>query len=115
MMEVVIMDKTLKIYNRDYDWSEEQEKAITTDGEVIVSASAGSGKTLTLIHRIIAEIGRGTSLKRILVLAYNNAAGEELRDRLSTELYNQLMKGGETEELFRQAIEDLPFANIGTL
>ncbi len=108
------MDKTLKIYNHDYDWSKQQENAIITDGEVIVSASAGSGKTLTLIHRIIAEIGRGTSLKRMIVLAYNNAAGEELRDRLSTELYNQLMKGGETEELFRQAIEDLPFANIGT-
>ena len=85
------MDKTLKIYNHDYDWSTQQEDAIITDGEVIVSASAGSGKTLTLIHRIIAEIGRGTSLKRMIVLAYNNAAGEELRDRLSTELYNPSM------------------------
>lgn len=110
------MTKKLRIFNNDIPWSTKQTDAIQEDGEVLVSASAGSGKTLTLIHRIIAEIGRGTSLKRILVLAYNNAAGEELRDRLSTELYNQLMncKNKEDEALFRQAIEDLPFANIGT-
>ena len=92
----------------------EQVDAIQADGEVIVSASAGSGKTTTLIHRIIAEIARGTSIKKILVLAYNNAAGEELRDRLANELYKQLLLGDEKESLFRQAIEDLPFANIGT-
>ena len=110
------MANELKVYNTEIDWSPKQERAIKEDGEVLVSASAGSGKTLTLIHRIIAEIGRGTSLKRILVLAYNNAAGEELRNRLSTELYNQLMecKNKEDEALFRQAIEDLPFGNIGT-
>ena len=104
--------KKLAVINSELN--KEQIKAVETDGEVIVSASAGSGKTRTLIHRILAEIARGTSLRMILVLAYNNAAGEELRERLSNALYYQLMEGGKYEKEFRQAIEDMPFANIGT-
>ena len=110
--EKTMSKKKLAVINSELN--KEQIKAVETDGEVIVSASAGSGKTRTLIHRILAEIARGTSLRRILVLAYNNAAGEELRERLSNALYYQLMEGGKYEKEFRQAIEDMPFANIGT-
>ena len=93
----------------------EQKQAIAEDKNILVSASAGSGKTYTLVYRILAELGRGTPLKKILVLVFNDAAAEELRQRLARELYNQILLP-ETEEtqFFREAIDDLPNAHIGT-
>ncbi len=111
--------KELKIY-ADEKQKEDIEKtpqknAITDDSNILVSASAGCGKTFTLVYRILAELGRGTPIRKILVLVFNEAAGEELRDRLAQELYKQILLP-ETEETqyFRAAIDDLPNAHIGT-
>lgn len=95
--------------------TEDQKKAIQHDNNILVSASAGSGKTYSLVYRILAELGRGTPLKKILVLVFNEAAGEELRLRLAKELYNQiLLPETEVTPYFRAAIDDLPNAHIGT-
>ena len=50
----------------------DQRNAVETDGKVIVAASAGSGKTSTMIKKIIREILRGTPLFRMLILVYND-------------------------------------------
>lgn len=52
-------------------------------GHARVSAVAGSGKTTTLIWRIIRLLERGVDARRIRVLMFNKSAREEFADRLA--------------------------------
>lgn len=96
--------------------TEDQRAAVETDGKVLVAASAGSGKTSTLLKKILREIGKGVSLDRMLVLVYNVAAAEELKERLHGELFAAACSSdGEARERFRRNLDMLAFANIGTI
>ena len=68
--------------------TEEQARAVATfDNRVRVIAAAGSGKTSVMVARAGYAIARGfVSPERILLLAFNRAAAEELRGRVSTRL-----------------------------
>ena len=72
----------------------EQSVAVKNDyGNVLVSASAGSGKTKVLIGRIINLIlEKKCKVKDLLVVTFTNAAADEMRSRLKQELikYNLL-------------------------
>ncbi|MBP5648648.1 MAG: UvrD-helicase domain-containing protein, partial [Clostridia bacterium] len=43
-------------------------------GDLLVSASAGSGKTTVIVRRIIELIKNGASIKNMLVTTFTNAA-----------------------------------------
>ena len=59
-----------------------QKQAIETDGaEVLISASAGTGKTSTLCRRILKKVTEGeapSSLDRLLVVTFTNASAAVL-------------------------------------
>lgn len=96
--------------------TDEQKKAVYSDGEVLVSAAAGSGKTTALLARIKYLILSGASLDKMLILVYNNAAADELREKLAGELFNCACEyGGEQSALFRKQLDELSFAHIGTI
>ena len=48
----------------------EQCIAIDAQGKVIVSASAGSGKTTVMIEKIIRQITRGVGVDEILAVTF---------------------------------------------
>lgn len=62
--------------------SEQMLAVRSTKGVVWVSAPAGSGKTKTLINRVLSLLNQGVPANRILVLAYNTKAAVELTERL---------------------------------
>lgn len=71
------------------DWLEEldenQRLAATHGyGPMRVMAPAGSGKTRTLVSRVAFLIGRGVPPERILALAFNRKAQQEMQARLAT-------------------------------
>jgi DNA helicase-2/ATP-dependent DNA helicase PcrA len=49
-------------------------------------APAGSGKTQTIIHRVLQQTKTGTRPDRILCLTFDNAAGKALRDKIAEQL-----------------------------
>ena len=57
-------------------------------GVVNVLAPAGSGKTKTLVNRVLYLLNNGVKKDNILVLAYNKKAREELANRLNIEGLN---------------------------
>ena len=64
-------------------WTKDQEKAITESGtNIIVSAGAGSGKTAVLTERTIRKLINGTSINRLLILTFTNAAAAEMKERI---------------------------------
>ena len=62
----------------------EQLDAIESDGKnVLVSASAGSGKTTIMIERIIEKIVKfHTPLTEMLVVTFTNASTEDMKKKL---------------------------------
>jgi len=51
-----------------------------------ISASAGTGKTKSLVDRVISLLLSGVSVKKILCLTYTKAASNEMIQRISKEL-----------------------------
>lgn len=65
--------------------SEEQARAVICfDNRVQILAAAGSGKTSTMVAKAAYAVDRGlASPDRILLLAFNKAAAEELHERIT--------------------------------
>lgn len=94
----------------------EQREAVEARGRILVAASAGAGKTSTMINKIIREIGGGTPLSRILVLVYNEAAADEIKEKLHVALFDAACSAdGDLRDLYRRSLDDLAFADIGTI
>ena len=66
--------------------TENQKKAVYSEGNVIVSAGAGSGKTKVLTERVMRKVNEGIKIDEFLILTFTNAAAKEMRDRIKDEL-----------------------------
>ncbi|HOJ45389.1 MAG TPA: UvrD-helicase domain-containing protein [Bacilli bacterium] len=67
--------------------NKQQQLAIDAEGRnVIVSAGAGSGKTMVLTSRVIRLLEQGVSLNHMLVLTFTNAAAQEMKQRIRQRL-----------------------------
>lgn len=97
-------------------FTDEQRDAIRADGEVLVSASAGSGKTTTMVKKILVAMESGVPLSQMLVLVYNEAAASELKDRLQSALYEAACASdGAARKMFRDSLDGLSSARISTI
>src|SRR5690554_8034888 len=63
--------------------TQEQQSVIThQQGHARVRAVAGSGKTTTLVERVLHLLRQGVPAKRMLVVMYNRAAREDFMAKL---------------------------------
>ena len=67
-------------------WTNEQQRAITQPGSLLVSAAAGSGKTAVLTERIAQLVAEGCPLDRFLVITFTRAAAGEMKKRIAGRL-----------------------------
>ena len=64
-----------------------QQKCIDTiNGQILVLAGPGTGKTFTVIHRISAMLKQGIAPDKILCLTFSDAAASEMRHRIIKEI-----------------------------
>ncbi len=66
-----------------------QQAAIEAEGNVLVSAAAGSGKTAVLVERVIKRLTdevKPVSADRLLIVTFTNAAAAEMRTRIEKRL-----------------------------
>ncbi len=74
---------------------QEQLDAINhQDGDLLISASAGSGKTFVMIERLIRLIKEGKAkLNNILAVTFTEAAASEMKEKLKKALRKEVSKG----------------------
>ncbi|MDP3305667.1 MAG: UvrD-helicase domain-containing protein [Erysipelotrichaceae bacterium] len=92
-----------------------QIAAVTTvNQDVLVSASAGAGKTTVLIDRLIKRIVQDkVPVSRILALTFTEAAAAEMKHRLQAEMHRKL---SEVQDPFlEEQLIFLQTANISTI
>lgn len=87
-------------------WTPQQKNAIyATDGSVLVSAAAGSGKTAVLVERVIKLITREENpidVDRLLIVTFTRAAAAEMCQRISLALNSLLEKDPYNPHLLKQ-------------
>lgn len=98
-------------------FTKEQEKVINhTDGSIMVTASAGSGKTRVMVERFIKLVTEGKArVREVLAVTFTRLAAGELKERLKKALYEKIREGGENAERLKEEIDDLPVADISTI
>src|SRR5690349_16779726 len=75
--------RTLPAYKIDTDLDPTQQEAVASlSGPIRVLAPAGSGKTKTLVNRILYLLNQGVAAEKILALAFNKKARDEMQERL---------------------------------
>ncbi len=96
-------------------YTSEQIKAITKTGtNLLVSASAGSGKTTVLIERILYKIKNlNLNVDELLIVTYTEAAAQELKQRLRIKLNKELLNDSNNQHL-RMQLPRLANAQIST-
>ena len=86
---------------------------------LFVEAGAGTGKTTSLVNRILELVGSGaTTLDKVAAITFTEAAAAELRERIRTELEKAAENAelsGDRHDLCRQGVEQLDSASIQTL
>ena len=99
------------------NWTREQQRAIEEQGNLIVSAAAGAGKTAVLTERVVRLVEGGMDVDRLLILTFTRAAAAEMKERIQSTL--QQRAAAATDEalkarLYRQSAR-CPNASISTI
>jgi ATP-dependent exoDNAse (exonuclease V) beta subunit len=116
------MNLESRISNLESDAVARRRAVEETGNSFVVEASAGTGKTRTLLDRIlhlVLEMGPGGApvpLSRICAITFTEKAAGEMKVRLRQELEKLLQGSKDSARLarVRQALEDLETASIST-
>lgn len=66
--------------------SDQQAEIIKHDGNIIVSASAGTGKTHTMVSKIVCDLEKNKTHKVIAAITFTIKAAQEIRDRIKVDV-----------------------------
>ncbi len=95
-----------------------QKKAVlSTETPILLSASAGSGKTFVLSARVVYKLLNMNNFiepKDLLVVTFAKTAAKEMFERISSQMKNLVIKYPENKDL-RKQYSSLSAANITTI
>lgn len=87
-----------------------QETIVHTPGNLIVKASAGTGKTQTMVSKIIEEINNNHTHKVIAAITFTIKAAQEIKDRLSVDIFQHFIGTNNSfaiEEIIKPFMKDV--------
>lgn len=94
----------------------EQTAAIEAEGKVIVSASAGSGKTFVMIKKLVAALESGTDIDNILAVTFTKKAAAQMKEKLRAAVIERMEKAdAETRARLKIQLSKIPSASISTI
>ncbi len=93
---------------------EQAEAVFHNDGNILVSASAGSGKTFVMIERLIRLIAEGrASVKEILAVTFTEMAASEMKEKLKAALTLKIAQTGDSRLI--KELAEVSTADISTM
>lgn len=92
-----------------------QQQAIERNGNLIVSAAAGAGKTSVLSERVFRLVREGMSVEHMLILTFTRAAAGEMKARITKRLLEGAEQAPEYAARYREQAALVPNANISTI
>ncbi|MEG0293252.1 helicase-exonuclease AddAB subunit AddA [Enterococcus sp.] len=99
-------------------FTDTQWQAIFDEGDhLLISASAGSGKTTVLVRRVIEKLKNGVNIDELLIVTFTEAAAREMKERIQSELQKSINDESDAErrQHFVKQLTLLPMAHISTL
>ena len=111
----------------EIDWYPDQDAALDTDGDLVLTASAGTGKTTILVEKftrklfeLIEEAGSGnpenlgkSTLGRIVAITFTELAAAELKNKIAKKLAERYSE--RREDRLLPLMRQLDGAYIGTI
>ena len=92
--------------------TDRQKQAVESKSRgILVSASAGSGKTTAMVQRIIELIKNGANIGDMLIITFTKAAAADMRDKISSAVIDLCA----ADDKFAGQMRALPSAKIGTI
>lgn len=86
------------------------------NGNIFLEASAGTGKTYTIVELVTSLLESSYGISRLAIITFTEKAAGELQDRIRKGIENKIRNTNHSQkEYFLKQLEDLPFANIGTI
>ncbi|MFW8053586.1 helicase-exonuclease AddAB subunit AddA [Vagococcus fluvialis] len=99
-------------------FTDKQWQSVYDGGDnLLISASAGSGKTTVLVERVIQHIKSGINVDELLIVTYTEAAAREMKQRIQVAIQQGITEEVDSEKrqhLIAQ-LSLLPTAPISTL
>lgn len=97
------------------NFTEQQSEAIfTRNSNILVSAAAGSGKTMVLVERVVnLIIEEKIDIENFLIVTFTNAAAKQMVDKIREKLFKALEEND--DKFIRKQIFNLANANISTM
>ena len=106
----------MNLISKDKEYRHRIEKEV--DKNFFVEASAGSGKTTSLISRMIAMVRSGIKTQEICAITYTKAAAKEFYIRFQARLDEESRNEENSEEqrkLFEEALINIDLCFMGTI
>jgi ATP-dependent helicase/nuclease subunit A len=109
-----------KEHNRTILSDEESRREILTDltHNFLVEASAGSGKTSSLVGRMVALVQSGKySIEQIVAITFTRKAAIEMKERFQEKIESVFQQSGDSREkqLLGKALSEIEQCFIGTI
>ena len=95
--------------------TEEQLAAIESRGKVIVSASAGSGKTFVMIEKLANAVLNGADLDEILAVTFTKKAAAQMKEKLRKVLVSRIESAGENRDRLKVQLSKISTADVSTI
>ncbi len=88
----------------------EQREIINYKGNLIVQASAGTGKTFTMVNKIEKEISENKTYKSIAAITFTIKAANEIKDRITSDISKHFIGTNNSfaiEEIIKPFMKDV--------
>lgn len=101
------------------NWTDMQKKALQESGNLLVSASAGSGKTSVMAQKVTNYLlsSPEADVAKLIVITFTKAGAEELKSKLTDNLYEELRKTADeaVRQRIRKQLAGIPVSYITTI
>lgn len=90
--------------------SKQQTEIVQYDGNIVVSASAGTGKTRTMVSKIVFDLNQNKTHKAIAAITFTIKAAQEIRDRLVVDVSQNFIGTNNSfaiEEIIKPFMKDV--------